>query len=292
MRYKIIWIDDEFEKQDAFLDLAFVENIDLVPFKTSKDGMNELNSHPLIYSGVILDAKVFDQSEDEVAETSGLMNSIFNLKEIHKYLPFCVFTGQGDLLGDDNFKKMLPGIRIYKKGIDNERMLKEIIAEADNLPETKIRKDNKNLFSIFADDFLDKNVEAQVLELIKKELPNSKSDMKAFLTNIRSIHESCFLKLEEIGVIPNSETSINNILRHLSGNKTKLSGYLPTTKVYQNEAIENLNEWLYFTCGTYIHNLKDEKYKDYMISNYAVESLRNGLFEFLLWFKQTCELHS
>ena len=131
----------------------------------------------------------------------------------------------------------------------------------------------------------------QVLELIKAELPINRVEIKSILTNIRSIHESCLLKLEHIKIIPRADDTLNNILRHLSGNKVKNDEgkYAATTMEYQNDSIENLNKWLYFTCGKYIHNLKDENYNGYMISKYAVESLRTGLLELLLWFKKTCE---
>ena len=89
--------------------------------------------------------------------------------------------------------------------------------------------------------------------------------------------------------MPSPQPSFINTVKHLSGNKTSASGYQPTTKEYQNDAIENLQKWLYFTCGKYIHNLDDEKYKGYMISTYAMESLRSGLLEILLWFKKTYE---
>ena len=148
------------------------------------------------------------------------------------------------------------------------------------------------VFEIFQKKYLSADVEKQVLDLIKADLPKSKNELKGFLTWIRSIHESCLIKLEEIKVIPDAEASFNVIIRQLSGNKSQASGFAPTTKEYQNDAIENLNKWLYFTCGKYIHNLKDENYKDYMISNYAAESLRSGLLELLLWFKQTVELNS
>lgn len=129
-------------------------------------------------------------------------------------------------------------------------------------------------------------MELQVLVLIKTKTPANRVDLKAMLTNIRSIHESCLLKLEEIGVIPDAQAQFSNVVKHLSGNKTSANNYQPTTKEYQNDAIENLNKWLYFTCGKYIHNLKDKNYNGYMITGYAADSLRAGVLEILLWFKK------
>ena len=71
------------------------------------------------------------------------------------------------------------------------------------------------------------------------------NELKGFLTWIRSIHESCLIKLEEIKVIPDAEASFNVIIRQLSGNKSQASGFVPTTKEYQNDAIENLNKLVF-----------------------------------------------
>jgi len=39
----------------------------------------------------------------------------------------------------------------------------------------------------------------------------------------------------------------------------------------------------------YIHALNKGVTLDYMISNYALESLKSGILEILLWFKKTYE---
>jgi hypothetical protein len=143
---------------------------------------------------------------------------------------------------------------------------------------------------IFEKGYLGQDEEDQLIQLIIKPLPTNRSEIKDFLTNIRSLHESCLIKLESIRVIPNANEKFAKINKHLSGNKRwdDISKQLiPTTHEYQNSAVENLNAWIYFTCGTYIHNLKQQHFAGYMISNYAVESLRHGLFEVLLWFKKT-----
>ena len=75
-RYKVLWIDDNFDDQDAFLDKAFQNGLDINPFKTSQQGMEELVSNIEQYDAVILDAMVYDESEDENASLKGLFSSI------------------------------------------------------------------------------------------------------------------------------------------------------------------------------------------------------------------------
>lgn len=291
MKYKLIWIDDQYIDQPGFITEAELEDIELICFKTSREGMAELERNLNLYDGVILDAKVYKDTEDELAKLDGLAASIHKIIALSskRIIPYFIFTAHPDLIVSETFSAMLNGKSTYLKNLDNEKLFKDIKAEADKNIETQIRHKNKAIFEIFQKKFLSSDVEIQVLDLIKSVLPTSKNELKGFLSCIRSIHESCLLKLEEIGVLTKADDKFNNVIKHLSGNKTKESRYLPTTKEYQNDAIENLNKWLYFTCGKYIHNLKEDNYKGYMISNYAAESLRSGLLELLLWFKHTCE---
>jgi hypothetical protein len=290
-RYEVLWIDDDFEKQDGFIENAYLNSIDITPFKTSKSGMEELTANIEKYDVVILDAKVYDKSEDEVAKLTGLMSSITKIKEVShiELIPYFIYTGQPDVIDNTSFKELMGDTFIFKKPSQKDELFQAIKNEADQRVNTRIKHKNQQVFSIFDLGYLPSEVGSQVLELIKTPLPLTRVEIKAILSNIRSIHESCFLKLEEINVISNATSSINNIIRELSGNITPANGYQPTTIVYQNDSIENLHKWIYFTCGKYIHNLRDENYNGYMISGYAVESIRNGILEILLWFKKTYE---
>jgi hypothetical protein len=290
-RYEILWIDDLFETQDGFIENAYLNGIDMTSFKTSKSGMEELVSNIEKYDAIILDAKVYDKSEDEVAKLTGLMSSIVRIKELShiERIPYFIYTAQPDVLDDATFKELMGNTPIFKKPAQKSELFQAIKDEGDKRINTRIKHKNLEIFSIFTSGYLTGEVGNQVLGLIKTSLPLNRVETKAILTNIRSIHESCFLKLEEINVIPDANASFNNIIKHLAGNKTPANGYQPTTTEYQNDAIENLHKWLYFTCGKYIHNLRDENYNGYMISGYAIESLRNGILEILIWFKKTYE---
>lgn len=290
-KYEVLWIDDLCDAQDGFIENAYLNDIEITAFKTSKSGMEDLAAKIEKYDAIILDAKVYDKSEDEVAKLTGLMSSIARIKELSyiERIPYFIYTAQPDLLDDVTFKELMGDITIFKKPSQKQELFQTIKNEGSQRINTRIKHKNPEIFSIFNSDYLPKEVGNQVLELIKSPLPLNRVDTKAILTNIRSIHESCFLKLEEINVIPDATATFNNIIKHLAGNKTPANNYKPTTKEYQNDAIENLHKWLYFTCGKYIHNLKDENYNDYMISGYAIESLKNGILEILIWFKKTYE---
>jgi hypothetical protein len=290
-KYNILWIDDEHEKMSGFKIQAADNDIMLNAFKSRNAGIAELLKKYILYDGVIFDAKFFEDEDDASgSEDLGALNKAKeSLVQLPKKFEMFVLTGQAHLFQDKTFNTFVP--KYFRKGIadDINKLFAELKQSADRQVDTQIRHNHQEMFSVFSSGYLPAEIELQVLELIKAELPVNRVEIKSMLSNIRSIHESCLLQLEAIKVLPDANAAFSSVVKHLSGNKNPANGYKATTKEYQNDAIENLNKWLYFTCGKYIHNLKDENYNGYMISKYAAESLRNGILELLLWFKKTYE---
>ena len=292
-KYKVLWFDDEFEKLETIKDDALINDILLIGYNNATDGLIELESNLFSYDAVIVDGKFYTSSAntgDAVDDTAMVkVARALDKLEDKKKIPWYILSGQLSFTKEINpYATAYKNNKVYDKNKDEhfDELWAIIKLEADQQQDTQIRHENQDVFSIFSLGYLPKELEQQVLELIESPVPLTRVEIKAMLANIRSIHESCLLKLKEIKVIPNSLEKFSAIIKHLSGNKTKENKYQPTTKEYQNDAIENLNEWLYFTCGKYIHNLNDENYKGYMISRYAVESLRSGVLELLLWYKK------
>lgn len=295
-KYKVIWFDDEHETFEYRKNDARKKSILLFGYDNADTGISELKLNIELYDAVIVDGKFYNNSNqtgDTVDDTALLKVARFLDKiESRKKIPWFILSGQSSFIDEINsIAYEYKANKVYNKKIDKdyEQLWSDVKNEADNQIDTQIRHNHPDVFSIFSAHYLSSEVELQVLELIKAKLPTNRVEIKAMLSNVRSIHESCFLKLEEINVLPNAHAKFNDIIKHLSGNKSSASNYKSTTEVYQNDAIENLHKWIYFTCGKYIHNLKDEDYNDYQISNYAIESLRTGLLELLLWFKKTYE---
>lgn len=290
-KYNILWMDDKHEELGGFKLQAAQNEIVLNSFKSRNAGIAELLKNYPLYDGVLFDAKFFKDEDDAAGseDLAALNKAKESLLQLPKKFEMFVLTGQAQLFEDKIFNTFVP--KYFRKGIaeDINKLFAELKQSADKQVDTQIRHDHQEIFSVFSSGYLPADIELQVLELIKADSPENRVEIKSLLTNIRSVHESCLLQLEAIKVIPDANAAFSSVVKHLSGNKTPVNGYKSTTKEYQNDAIENLNKWLYFTCGKYIHNLKEENYKDYMISRYAVESLRSGLLELLLWFKKTYE---
>lgn len=298
--YKVLWFDDKFETSELTLEEALLEDINLIGYTNAKEGVKELQENYNEYDAVILDGLFYEDAEQAGTDLDDsafgqVAKVISNLKAREIFLPWFIYSGQKKFRkGDSPFIKLFKeesyaGGKIFDKNIDEDsvELWREIKKAADKRPQRKARLTNPEIFKIFEKGYLPTDVEDQVLQLLTNPLPQNNSELKAILTNIRSVQESIFLKLTSLRVIPNNLNSPNQKIKHLSGNISSQSNYQPTTNVFQNQEIENLHRWIYFTCGSYIHHLDNQHYNQYMISNYTVQSLISGLMELLLWFETT-----
>jgi hypothetical protein len=300
--YKVLWFDDEHTTLELIKEEALIADIQLVGFGDSTSGLKELEQSYKEYHAVLLDGLFFKNENDtgdvQSSEAFGEVAKVLgNLKAQGIIIPWFIYSGQKSFVKDKNvlvdvfsdgaFAKG----KIFDKNNDDDfiELCSEIKIEADKLPITIVKNKYSDIFEIFELGYLPDAVEENILDLLIKPLPQNNSELKGILTNIRSIHESCFLKFTSINVIPRNITSVSQKFKHLSGNIRRDNNWEPTSEVYQAKEILNLNEWIYYTCGTYLHYLDDQHYNGYMISNYAVESLKNGLLEILLWFKKIYE---
>lgn len=284
MRYNILWIDDQFDQQLAFIALAGDHGLKIFPHKVSLEGINEYEKNMQNYDAILLDAKVFNTSENESPTTEGLMNSIFRLRELQhkKYTPYFVFTGQADLYSSKDFEHMLPGISIYKKAIENEKLFDDLKKSIDRTPEAQLRIKHQQVFEIFSNNLLDQTTEALLIKVLKDSHKSGLEDIKGNLTILRSIQESLYNSLKKNGIIPSHLTKFNEIKKHLDGNPDPKNEHKPTGTVYQNSSVSILSNTLYWVSGQYIHNLENQ---NYIISQYSVKTLLNSLMELLLWYK-------
>ena len=119
--YHILWIDDEWDTMTSFKKYCKLQyNMELTPFKTQKEGLDEYAKNPSRWEAAILDAKVLDENEHEVANIGSLQKAVMRIKEQFKDLPYFISTGQPDLLSDNTFKSIFP--IYYEKEIDDEKL--------------------------------------------------------------------------------------------------------------------------------------------------------------------------
>lgn len=297
---KVIWIDDDYEKQDALFDSAISRHgMELIPFKTSKSGMEELSNNLYAYQGVILDAKVYDKSEDEVAKLIGLQNSIYRLKELSskRFIPYVVFTGQKDLASNDTFEDMLPGVAVFKKGIETDAMFEHLKNEINLLDETRLKKEYKQAFD--ASDFIGEEYSVTLLQiLLSIRKPLEKFDDNLYFTQIRLILEAMFRKSNKYGLLHDNcidaqgKVNLTESSRFLAGKELKYSDFMCSESHFPR-LISDLVQMILFTTGAASHTsdpmLKDNiniaEYRKSISTPYLLYSLTFQLMDVLVWFK-------
>ena len=210
-------------------------------------------------------------------------------KELNRYLPFCFFTGFADLAGD------LSGADhkvINKNEVNASSKLFDYIWQTYSESEEAKLKDNYNDLFYAVELMNSQEAENVLIQLLKSVEKLQVEDYKSILVNTRSLQELVYKAIHQKNpsVVEtrhfksNGMIEFSSVKRHLSGNKG--SDFKPTSQAYQNSAIENLTNSIYWSCGEYIHS---DLQRDYYLSRYGLLSLVNGVFEQLMWFKQLHE---
>lgn len=166
MKYNILWIDDEYKKQIAFITLAEQEDIIIDAVESHEEGMLKLNANNHFYDAVILDAKVKLNKEDTTTDLKGLKASRDFLIEYNKdyVLPYFIFTGQPDYQKNSIFEDSYG--KYYTKGVDNEQMLEDIKNAIANKPETQVKKDFPEVFIPFKKKIIDQKYEQLLIDIL------------------------------------------------------------------------------------------------------------------------------
>ena len=192
IRYNVLWIDDEYKKLTSVISDAEMDDIILTPYSTSKEGIKAFEEDIYKWDAIILDAKGWNESSDEVATTEGMHNSLDKIAELRykRVVPVFIFSGQGDLYDDEEFKRSLRGKKLYKKGnkADQAQLFQDIKTEANKLDETQIRFKYADVIETFSE------IKYELINVIKR-IYNNITDDKEVFTPIRKILEWVTLDL-------------------------------------------------------------------------------------------------
>lgn len=219
--YQVLWIDDEWKKQSDFITEAELEDIIIKPYETAKEGMDAFIRNIDDWDAIILDAKGFDESADEVASLKGLFRAIQTITEQknRRIVPWFVLSGQPDRFDNEEFKQSIHGKNPYNKNIqaDKEKLFKDIKDEADKSLETQIRHEHADIFTT--------NVDKSTILKLLTALKTNDNKNPAHLNDIRKIMEDIFDECKNKSLIPLHITKMNDRSRHLS-NQTYVPKYI------------------------------------------------------------------
>lgn len=194
-KYKILWIDDQWEELSSFKDLCeLVHDIEVVPCRYAVEGMKLFETHLQSWSAVVLDAKVLMNADNEVAALTGLQHSVKRIHELSlkRYVPTFILTGQPDLFSNETFSEIYG--KFYEKAKDEEQLIHDIKQAADQLVVTQIRKKYGNILEIWPER------ESEIINILTTiELGNNKNS--TCLNEIRKMMEDVMARISQSGLL-------------------------------------------------------------------------------------------
>lgn len=193
-KYKILWIDDQYELLSELMERCEVMNgFEITKCRFAKEGMKLFESHLEEWSAVVLDAKVLMESLNEVPNLTGLRYCRDRINELkpRRYVPMFVFTGQPDLISNELFENMVD--KFYSKGDDDDQLIEDIISAADQQEDTQIIHKHQTVFDAWPES---KHDLLRILKVLEKEDRQNNS----VLNDIRKIMSDVMNKLYECGL--------------------------------------------------------------------------------------------
>lgn len=226
MGYNVIWIDDEWDTRGkTFIQLCEVKHqIHITPFKTRKEGMDLLLKDERPWDAVILDAKAFNESENETANLRGLYEAIRQIEglKMKKNIPYFVLTRQPDLMDNDTFNESIG--YFYKKDIDGQnQLIADLKVKVAESPRFQIKlKYEKAIERLSTYDIWSSEKLLDILEAMHN--PEKHIDPLLYYNPLRKILEFVFRAANNVLLIPEEligkekdEVNLNQCVQYLSG---------------------------------------------------------------------------
>lgn len=232
-KYNILWIDDEWDKMPAFKqECEELYNLKLEPYRTRKAGMQALEDNLEKWHAVLLDAKMFDESENEQASLAGLGKAKAHLDRlsVKKAIPYFISTGQPDLLDDDNFKALFGNY--YTKAKDDEKLMADILQAILNAESSQIKAIYSNVFASSETLGISEYIDSILLDiLLPLHYTEKQSSFKPIhhYNQLRQLVEYLFRACHKVGLIPdqcipNGNVNLNQCSIYLAGKNAEKAG--------------------------------------------------------------------
>jgi len=223
-KYEVIWIDDEWEKMDAFKEeCEVIHQIYLHPFRTQKAGMDEFDKNPKKWDAIILDAKMYDESENEVPRLDGLRKAVqhINEKSLLRKVPYFISTGQPDLMDNETFEQAFG--TYYIKERDDQKLIQDIKNTASK--STRFQVKTFYLDAIEQLESFDTWCCEKILDILEAmHFPEKNIDPLLYYNPLRQTLEYIFRKAYKANIIPDEfigkdkdDVNLNQCVQFLSG---------------------------------------------------------------------------
>ena len=296
MMINVLWIDDEHESLASIKMPAKVNEVNLVPFKSLKGGLEELEKNYSRYDGVLLDAKILED-ENDVSGTENVRyvhearNRIHALSA-HKKFEVFVLTGQAELFddhgsfamafGDDESKR-----RVFKKGSTDELELlfKSIRKVALEQADTQLKFEYKEVFALCTDEYIGSRACDNILTILKNM---DKPIINEMFNLIRKVVEDLFRAYNIRGLLPDqfvgTSISLSKSSKFLAG-KHVVDGYRHKEETHLNHQIASNLKNILFVTQDGSHRGEVDKLVESMGTPYLIKSVFYQLLDVLIWSK-------
>ena len=223
-KFEVIWIDDEWEKMDAFKEeCEVIHQIYLHPFRTQKAGMDEFDKNPKKWDAIILDAKMFDESENEVPRLDGLRKAVqhINEKTLLRKVPYFISTGQPDLMDNETFEQAFG--TYYIKERDDQKLINDIKNIASQ--STRFQVKTNYIDAIEQLESIDAWCCEKILDILEAmHFPEKDIDPLLYYNPLRQTLEYIFRKANKVNIIPDEfigkekdDVNLNQCVQFLTG---------------------------------------------------------------------------
>ncbi len=231
--YNILWIDDEWDEMPSFMqECEEVYRLKLWPFKTRKAGMEALEQNLDKWHAVLLDAKMFDESENEVARLKGLRKAKEQLDRLSavKAIPYFISTGQPDLLDNEEFEELVG--KYYEKETDDIQLMEDIVAEIEKAEAMQVRAIYETVFHSLESLGISEYTDAILLDIfVPMHFAEKASSFKPVhhYNQLRQLVEYLFRACNKVGIIPdecipNGLVNLNQCSFYIAGKDAEKVG--------------------------------------------------------------------
>lgn len=232
-KYKILWIDDEWDKMTTFqLECKELYGLYLEPYRTRKAGMEALERNIDHWDAVLLDAKMFDENDNETASLTGLGKAKQRLDElsIRRAIPYFISTGQPDLISDKNFKDLFGDY--YIKGNDDVKLVDDMLKAIENSDSQQVKTIYKDVFEGLDKMGVRSCVERILMDiLLPLHYPAKEPNFKPadHYNQLRKLLEYLFRACNKVGLVPDQcmtdgRVNLNQCSLYLAGKDAEKSG--------------------------------------------------------------------
>ncbi len=184
------------------------------------------------WDAVLLDAKMFDENDNETASLAGLGKAKQRLDElsIRRAIPYFISTGQPDLISDKNFKDLFGDY--YIKGDDDVKLIEDILKAINNSDSQQIKTLYKDVFSGLDKIGVRNYVEPILMDiLLPLHYPAKEPNFKPVYhyNQLRQLLEYLFRACNMVGLVPNQcitdgRVNLNQCSLYLAGKDAEKSG--------------------------------------------------------------------